>query len=77
MVNQTNSFEGSTETVELFGKKMKEKIGPEERVKQEKVIPYLRDVLGYKIMDFEVPVKFGRITTYSDIVVSVVEEHQG
>ncbi|MGA9049688.1 MAG: type I restriction enzyme HsdR N-terminal domain-containing protein [Dehalococcoidia bacterium] len=64
------------ENEEVIGRKMREKIGPEEKVKQEKIIPYLRDVLGYKLMDFEVPVKFGRMTTYSDIVVSVIEGHR-
>jgi len=55
---------------------MKEKVGPEERVKQEKIIPYLRDVLGYKLMDFEVPVKFGRMTKFADIVISIIEDHR-
>jgi len=55
---------------------MKEKIGPEERVKQEKIIPYLRDALGYKLMDFEVPVKFGRMTKFADIVISIIEDHR-
>lgn len=52
------------------------KIGPEERIKQEKVIPFLRDVLGYKLMDFEVPVRFGRMTKFADIVISIIESHR-
>jgi type I restriction enzyme M protein len=53
-----------------------EKLGPEEKTKQEKVIPYLRDVLGFKLMDFEVPIRFGRMTKFADIVVSIVENNR-
>lgn len=52
------------------------KLGPEEKTKQEKVIPYLRDVLGFKLMDFEVPIRFGRMTKFADIVVSIVENNR-
>lgn len=52
------------------------KIGSEEKVKQEKIIPYLRDVLGYKLMDFEVPIRFGRMTKFADIVIYIVENHR-
>ena len=52
---------------------MIKKLGPEEKVKQEKIIPYLRDKLGYKLMDFEVPIKFGRMTKFADIVIYVIE----
>jgi type I restriction enzyme M protein len=52
------------------------KLGPEEKTKQEKVIPYLRDVLGFKLMDFEVPIHFGRMTKFADIVVSIVESNR-
>jgi len=55
---------------------MKGKIGPEEKVKQEIIIPYLREVLGYKLMDFEVPVKFGRMTKFADIVIFIIEDHR-
>lgn len=52
------------------------KITPEEKVKQENIIPFLRDVLGYKLMDFEVPVRFGRMTKYADIVIFIIENHR-
>ena len=52
------------------------KLGPEEKIKQQKIIPYLRDVLGYKLMDFEVPIRFGRMTKYADIVIYIVENHR-
>ena len=52
------------------------KMGREEKVKQEKIIPYLRDVLGYKLMDFEVPVRFGRMIKRADIVVFVIEDNR-
>jgi len=52
------------------------KLGPEEKVKQERIIPYLRDVLGYKLMDFEVPIRFGRMTKFADIVIYIVENHR-
>ena len=76
MTKQKKLIENSQESMETLSKKMKEKIGPEERVKQEKIIPYLRDVLGYKLMDFEVPVKFGRMTKLADIVISIIEDHR-
>lgn len=59
----------------LLGEGISKKIGPEEKIKQEKVIPFLRDVKGYKLMDFEVPVRFGRMTKYADIVVYVIEDN--
>ncbi len=61
---------------DIISKELTEKLGPEEKVKQEKIIPFLRDVLGYKLMDFEVPVKFGRMTKFADIVISVIENHR-
>lgn len=64
------------ENIETLSIKIKEKIGPEERVKQKKIIPYLRDVLAYKLMDFEVPVKFGRMTKFADIVIFIIEDHR-
>lgn len=76
MTKQKKLVGDNQENVETLGKKMKEKIGPEEKVKQEKIIPYLREVLGYKLMDFEVPVKFGRMTKFADIVISVIEDHR-
>ena len=50
------------------------KLGPEEKIKQQKIIPYLRDVLGYKLMDFEVPIRFRRMTKYADIVIYIVSQ---
>ncbi len=76
MVKRKKLIENNQESIEALDKKMKEKIGPEEKVKQEKIIPYLRDVLGYKLMDFEVPVKFGRMTKFADIVISIIEDHR-
>jgi len=52
------------------------KTKPEDKVKQKKIIPFLRDILGYKLMDFEVPVRFGRMTKYADIVISIIEDHR-
>ena len=66
MANKANSMADNDRNVEASGKRLKEKIRPEEKVKQERIISYLRDVLGYKLMDFEMPVKFGRMTTYSE-----------
>jgi len=76
MTRQNKLIENDQESIETLGEKMKGKIGPEERVKQEKIIPYLREVLGYKLMDFEVPVKFGRMTKFADIVISIIEDHR-
>lgn len=76
MDKQKKIIKNDDENIETLSKKMKEKIGPEERVKQEKIIPYLRDVLGYKLMDFEVPVKFGRMTKFADLVISIIEDHR-
>ena len=59
-----------------FNIELGKKIGPEEKVKQEKIIPYLREVLGYKLMDFEVPVKFGRMTKFADIVINVIDKNR-
>lgn len=76
MTKQNRLIENNQESIGTLGEKMKEKIGPEERVKQGKIIPYLREVLGYKLMDFEVPVKFGRMTKFADIVISIIEDHR-
>ena len=76
MTKQNKSIENYQESMGTFGKKNKQKIGTEEKAKQEKIIPYLRDVLGYKLMDFEVPVKFGRMTKLADIVISIIEDHR-
>jgi len=76
MTRQNKLIENDQESIETLGEKMKGKIGPEERVKQEKIIPYLREVLGYKLMDFEVPVKFGRMTKFADIIISIIEDHR-
>jgi len=64
------------EEVDNLELELKVKIGPEEKVKQEKIIPFLREVLGYKIMDFEVPIRFGRMTKFADIVISIVEKNR-
>lgn len=76
MVKKKKIIKNYEEGIEILSKKMKEKIGPEERVKQEKIIPYLREVLGYKLMDFEVPVKFGRMTKFADIVIFIIADHR-
>lgn len=51
-------------------------LGPEEKIKQEKVIPFLRNILGFKLMDFEVPVRFGRMTKFADIVIYAIENNR-
>jgi type I restriction enzyme M protein len=61
---------------EYISEQLRAKLKPEDKVKQERVIPYLRDVLGYKLMDFEVPVKFGRMTKFADIVIFVIEKNR-
>jgi len=76
MAKKKKIIKNDEENIETLSIKIKEKIGPEEKVKQEKIIPYLRDVLGYKLMDFEVPVKFGRMTKFADIVIFIIEDHQ-
>lgn len=76
MDRQNKLIENDQESIGMLSEKMKGKIGPEEKVKQEKIIPYLREVLGYKLMDFEVPVKFGRMTKFADIVISIIEDHR-
>lgn len=53
-----------------------QKTQPEDKVKHEKIIPYIRNVLGYKLMDFEVPVRFGRMTKFADIVVFVIDKQR-
>jgi len=53
-----------------------QRIQPEDKVKHEIIVPYLRDVLGYKLMDFEVPVRFGRMTKFADIVTFIIENHR-
>jgi len=76
MARQNKLIENDQESIGTLSEKMKGRIGPEEKVKQEKIIPYLREVLGYKLMDFEVPVKFGRMTKFADIVISIIEDHR-
>jgi type I restriction enzyme M protein len=76
MARQNKLIENDQESIGILSEKMKGKISPEEKVKQEKIIPYLREVLGYKLMDFEVPVKFGRMTKFADIVISIIEDHR-
>ena len=76
MARQNKLIENDQESIGIVSEKMKGKIGPEEKVKQEKIIPYLREVLGYKLMDFEVPVKFGRMTKFADIVIFIIEDHR-
>lgn len=76
MARQNKLIENNQESIGTLSEKMKGKIGPEEKVKQEKIIPSLREVLGYKLMDFEVPVKFGRMTKFADIVISIIEDHR-
>jgi len=76
MDKQKKIIKNDDENIDTLSKKMKEKIKPEEKVKQEKIIPYLRDVLGYKLMDFEVPVRFGRMTKFADVVIFIIEDHR-
>jgi len=47
MARQNKLIENDQESIGIVSEKMKGKIGPEEKVKQEKIIPYLREVLGY------------------------------
>jgi type I restriction enzyme M protein len=61
---------------EYISDQLRAKLKPEDKVKQEKVIPYIRDVLGYKLMDFEVPVRFGRMTKFADIVIFIIEQNR-
>jgi type I restriction enzyme M protein len=61
---------------EYVSDQLRAKLKPEDKVKQERVIPYLRDVLGYKLMDFEVPVRFGRMTKFADIIIFIIEQNR-
>jgi len=63
-------------TLNDISDQVRAKLKPEDKVKQERVIPYLRDVLGYKLMDFEVPVKFGRMTMFADVVIFIVKQNR-
>ncbi len=59
----------------LIGKEPKKK-KPEEVVLEDIVIPFLREDLGYKIIDprlQKVPIRFGRETKYADTVVYIVK----
>jgi len=76
MDRKNKLIENDQKSIETLSEKMKGKIGPEEKVKQEKIIPFLREVLGYKLMDFEVPVRFGKMTKFADIVISIIEDHR-
>ena len=53
MTKQNELSNNNQKRIETFGKKLKEKVGPEERVKQEKIIPasfneWLKFDLKYK-----------------------------
>ncbi|MCL0033132.1 hypothetical protein M1N06_05280 [Peptococcaceae bacterium] len=55
---------------------IKKKRKPEDMVLEDIVIPFLREDLGYKIIDprlQKVPIRFGRETKYADTVVYIVK----
>ena len=59
----------------LFGEEHKKK-KPEEVVLEDIVIPFLRDDLGYKLIDprlQRIPIRFGRETKYADTVVYIIK----
>lgn len=59
----------------LFGEEDKKK-KPEEVVLEDIVIPFLREDLGYKLIDprlQRIPIRFGRETKYADTVVYIIK----
>ena len=64
-----------TKQTKLIGDESKKK-KPEEVVLEDIVIPFLREDLGYKLIDprlQRVPVRFGRATKYADSVVYIIK----
>jgi type I restriction enzyme M protein len=60
----------------LFGDEEKKK-KPEEIVLEDVVVPFLRDDLGYKLIDprlQRIPIRFGRETKYADTVVYIIKK---